>query len=240
MTDTTAYRVICNAMQNAGYLAQGQDPNSDQVAKYMNRLNDFINFQQTQGLKLWLQEDFAITLTAGVGGPGNPYSLGPSGNIAMTKPLRVPDTGNYYLDVNQISRPINLLAKTDYATLSNVFQGGPITSIYVDKQQLSLNVYTWYIPDAIAAQGTLHVLLQQQVTNVISVTDTMAFPLEWFIYLHWGLADEICTGQPQAIMDRCERRAMMYKEALEAWDVEDASTIFQPDFRVSVGSAFNR
>jgi hypothetical protein len=207
MSDTTAYRVICNAMQNAGYLATGDEPSSEQVATYMNRLNDFINYQQTKGLKLWLQEDFAISLTAGVGGPGNPYSLGPTGNIVMTKPLRIPDSGNYYLDVNNIRRPVNVLAKVDYSLLSNVYQGGPITSIYVDKQQITLNVYTWYIPDTIAAMGSLHVLLQQQITNVVSITDNMAFPLEWFLYLHWGLADEICTGQPQTIMDRCQQRA---------------------------------
>jgi hypothetical protein len=34
-------------------------------------------------------------------------------------------------------------------------------------------------------------------------------------------------------MDRCAAKAMVFLNALEAWDVEDASTIFQPDQRVA-------
>ena len=33
------------------------------------------------------------------------------------------------------------------------------------------------------------------------------FAQEWRIALRWGLADDIATGQPQAIMDRCAQRA---------------------------------
>ncbi len=47
--------------------------------------------------------------------------------------------------------------------------------------------------------------------------------------LRWGLADDICTGQPGEIMRRCAERAKAYREALEDWDVEDAATQFQPD-----------
>ena len=49
--------------------------------------------------------------------------------------------------------------------------------------------------------------------------------------LRWALADELSTGQPQAIMDRCERKATAYRQALEDWDVEDAPTSFTPDQR---------
>jgi len=69
------------------------------------------------------------------------------------------------------------------------------------------------------------------VTNFISVTETMNFPIEWRIALRWGLADELATGQPQAIMDRCQGRALAYRTMLEDWDVEDASTRFTADTR---------
>ena len=72
---------------------------------------------------------------------------------------------------------------------------------------------------------------------MVSVNDQMNFPQEWFLALRWGFADEICTGQPQAIMDRCEKKATMYREALEDWDVEDTSTRFQPDTRMGYGAS---
>ena len=59
----------------------------------------------------------------------------------------------------------------------------------------------------------------------------MNFPIEWRIALRWGLADELATGQPQSIMDRCQQRAISYRTMLEDWDVEDAPTRFTPDSR---------
>ena len=87
----------------------------------------------------------------------------------------------------------------------------------------------WLVPDATAAAGTAHLLIPQQITNFTGVTDTMNFPQEWFIGLRWMLADELAVGQPEAIMQRCEQRANMYRKMLEDWDVEDTATTFQPD-----------
>ena len=92
-------------------------------------------------------------------------------------------------------------------------------------------MYLWQTPDAEAATGTVHLIMQRQATELINLTDDLDFPQEWFIALHWGLADEISTGMPKAVQDRCERRAKELFEALEAWDVEDASTMFTPDSR---------
>ena len=68
----------------------------------------------------------------------------------------------------------------------------------------------------------------------------IAFPVEWFQALRWGLADELCSGQPQLIMERCERKAMMYRDLLEDWDVEDTSTRVTPDMSGIAPSRFQR
>ncbi len=51
----------------------------------------------------------------------------------------------------------------------------------------------------------------------------------WLLLLAY--AADLSTGQPQAIMDRAEQKTAMYREMLEGWDVEDASTSFAPDSR---------
>jgi hypothetical protein len=215
------------AMVDAGYLQDGDDPTPEQYANYLNRLNDLINFWQTQGLKLWTQTDLAVPLVVGQAS----YSLGPSGDVDMTKPLRV--LQGYYIDANQTKRPLLPLSRDEYTRLSNVVQTGAINSYFVDKQRASLVVKFWLVPDANAALGTAQLVIQQQMGNMVSLTDDVSFPQEWFLALRWGLADDICTGQPQAIMDRCAAKAMVFLNALESWDVEDASTIFQPDQRVA-------
>jgi hypothetical protein len=147
----------------------------------------------------------------------------------MPKPPRAIDA--YYMDSNGIRRPLIPLSWNDYIRLSQVNTTGQINSYFVNKKQEELSVFFWLIPDATAATGTAHLLLQTQVTNFISVIETMNFPIEWRIALRWGLADELATGQPQAIMDRCQQRAISYRTMLEDWDVEDAPTRFSPDSR---------
>jgi hypothetical protein len=221
----TGDRLIKMAYMDAGLLQQGDDPNGEQIADGVQRMNDMINLWQTQGLKLWLYEDYPITLIAGQG----TYSLYPGGDVDMTKPMR--GLQGYYRDTNGIRRPLTILSWDDYMRLSQINQEGQINSYFVNKLYDRLDIFFWLLPDSTAATGTGHILLQKQVPNFIGVTDTTIFPQEWFIALRWGLADDLATGQPQAIMDRCAQRAMLYRTALEDWDVEDAPTNFQPDQR---------
>ena len=226
-TDNTPASIIQDAYFDAGLLQEGQSPNSEQLVAGMRKLTDLVNLWQTQGLKLWLNVDTSVTLVAGQG----TYTFGPAGTNVMVKPLRVIDA--YYRDSTGIRRPLVPLAWADYIRLSQITQTGAVNSYFVDKQATLLSVFFWLIPDTTAATGTAHLLMQTQVTNPVSVTETMNFPIEWRIALRWGLADELATGQPQAIMDRCQSRAMTYRTALEDWDVEDAPTRFTPDARGS-------
>lgn len=224
----TPAAIIADAYRDAGWLQPGNTPNSEQLAEGSRKLIDLINFEQTQGIKLWLDVDTEITLVEDVG----TYQLGPltlGATVEMTKPLRVEQA--YYMDSSSIRRPLIPLSWDDYIRLSQVNQTGQINSYFVNKKQLVLSVFFWLIPDATAATGTAHLLLRTQVTNFTNLTETMNFPIEWRMFLRWGLADDLSTGQPQAIMDRCQQRAQHYKLALEGWDVEDAPTRFEPDQR---------
>ena len=219
----SADRIITYAMRDAGLLQEGDSPSTLQYNNYINNLNDILNFLQTQGCKLWLQYDEPIPLVAAQ----TTYTMKLGGNVNIIKPLRV--LQGYYLDSNGVKRPLTPLSRDEYSRLSQTTQQGSINSYFVDKQRDQLAVSFWLTPDTSAATGTAHLIIQNQVGNISAITDTMDFPQEWFLALRWGLADDICTGQPQAIMDRCMAKATAYREALEAWDVEDASTYFQPD-----------
>lgn len=222
----TPGNIIASAMRDAGLLQLGDEPSSEHLAQHMVRLNDMANMWIIQGLKLWLLADTAVTPVAGQ----QKYTFKPSGDVNMTKPLRV--LQGYYLDsTGTTRRPIYPLSWDEWLRLSTVTQTGQVSQFFVDKQQTELDVYMWLIPDATAAAGRIHLLLETQVTNVISLTDTVAFPIQWTLALRWGLADEICTGQPQAIVERCATRAGVYRDALEGWDVEDTGTSFAPDQR---------
>lgn len=219
--------VIADAMRDAGKLMIGQYPSSEQYAENLRRLCDIINELLTHGLKLWLNVDTSVTLVAGKA----TYTFKPSGDVDMTKPLRV--IQGYYLDSSSVRRPLNVLSWNEYINLGQVTQQGPVNSYFVNKKDTEIDVTFWLVPDATAATGTAHVLLQTQATNPVSLTETINFPPEWRIALRWLLAFDICTGQPQAIMDRCEKMATYYRTQMENWDVEDAPTQIQPDARMT-------
>ena len=219
----TANRIIRMAMEDAGLLQDGDDPTSGQYAKNLQRLNDMVNLWQTQGLKLFLWQDIAIVLVAGTA----LYTLGPLGTVVMVKPLRVLQA--YHLSSSNNKTPLTPLSWEEYLRLSNTTQSGSVQQYFADKQKDLLRVSLINNPDAAAATGTLHLLVETQATQLINLTDAIVFPPEWFIALRWGLADELSTGQPASIVARCQQKATMFREALEDWDVEDTSVYFAAD-----------
>ena len=225
--DNTPLSIITDAYVAAGLIELGDTISPEQLVAGMRKLTGMINLWQTQGLKLWLNVETPVTLVASQ----STYALKPAGDVDMTKPLRVLTA--IYVDSNNIRRPLVTLAWDDYMRLSQITQTGAVNSYFVNKKQSELSVFFWLIPDSTAATGTVNLLLQVQVTNFVNVIETMNFPIEWRLALEWGLADEICTGQPQAIMDRCELRANQHRIALENWDVEDSPTRITPDQRMS-------
>lgn len=222
----TPNSIISDSMGEAGLLREGTNPTPEQFAKYLRRLIDLINVWQTQGLKLWLNVDTNVPLTAGQ----MTYTFLPGGNVDMTKPLRVLE-GYYLYTATNSHRPLTPISWNDLVMLGQVGtltgNQGTITQYFVNKKQTSLEVTFWLCPDSTeAANGSVHLLLQVQVTNPTMLNETVTFPIEWRLPLVWGLAAEICTGQPQDVIARCEGKANVYRQMLEGWDMEDAPTRF--------------
>lgn len=221
---TQVLSILNGAAQNAGVISVGQSLDSESLNDYLTRYNDLINLWQTQGLKLWTRQDLSIPLVLGQG----IYNLGPLQNVPMTKPLRVCES--YVLVTSGgTKRPVTQISWEEWSRLSQVNQQGQINDIFVDHQRDYLGVNTWQLPDASEVMNTLHLVIQGQVGNAASLLDTVDFPIEWMLGLKWGLADEVCTGQPGAIVARCQARAQMYRDALEGWDTEGVPITFSPD-----------
>lgn len=231
----TPSSIIEDAFLHSGKIQLGQTPNGEQIAQSMRALIGLINYMQTKGLKLWLNSTVDLTLVAGQG----TYSFGPSGDVVMAKPLRVIQADYVQLPTNnEVRRPLTPLSWDDYMLLSQRNQQGAPNSYFVNKKQLELDVFIWLVPDSGAAsQGFAQLLMQLQVENFTNLTDTMNFPIEWRLYLEWGLADQLSVGQPDSIIQNCMMRAETYRTALEDWDIEDVPTRFAPDGQRGQGNS---
>lgn len=219
----TAYGIIRDAMVDAGYLGPGDEPNSEQLATNMRRLCDVINYFQTKGLKLFFWAETPITLVDGT----NTYVVTP-GATYPDKPLRIMQ-GRIQTPEGE-TRPIDMISWDEWNRLPQLNEGA-VTAFLVDKQPTQLIVRLWNTPDAQEALNTAIFLVQHQAPNPFNLEINVSFPQEWRLALRWGLADDIATGQPEAIMSRCAERAKFYREELEDWDVEDAETTFAPSYR---------
>lgn len=229
----TPNAIIADAFVDACLIQRGDVLNGEQLADGMRRLIDVINVEGTQGLKLWANIDTTVPLTAGTA----TYTMAPSGSVDMTKPLRVMEAYYLYTATNT-RRPITPMALRDYWQLGQAgtltSNRGTISQYVVNKFQTSLSVTFWLCPDTTeAANGAVHLLLQTQLTNVTELDETVNFPIEWRMFLRWALAEELSSGQPEAVQQRCMMSAQKYRDLLEGWDVEDASTTMAVDQRMS-------
>jgi hypothetical protein len=230
----SATTVIELAMRDAGLLDHMEPPQSEDYRQYMLRLNMLVNFEQTQGLKLWLQENITFTPVLNQ----QSYLWGPGGDITMPRPTRIIE-GFFTFPLSatsgiQTRYPLYPLSRQEFNQLGVLNVPGITNSYFVDKQQFNLILWLWLLPDLFTSQATVTFVTQTQVNQSISITDQMNFPVEWFQFLHWALACEIDQGQPVAVQAKNEAMKEFYRTALEDFDVEDTSTYLQADPRVTI------
>lgn len=217
---------IRDAMREAQLIEKGANPNSEDYTIHLSRLNQMVQLWMTQGLKLFLWKDIAVTLVASQ----QVYAVTSTFVNMNTNPQQMRE--GYYLYPSGSQYPLIPYSWNEWNTLSTRSQIGQPTNFFVDKQATAFNVSLWPVPSATAALGTVHLLVRQRAPQMLQLNEQTIFPTEWFLPLVWGLADEICIGQPAEIIQRCTAKSLVYRELLEGFDVEDTGTQFQPDPRM--------
>lgn len=216
---------IRDAMREAQLIEKTQNPSGEDYANHSTRLNQMVQLWMTQGLKLFLWKDIAPTLVAGQ----QVYPITSTFVNMSTNPQQMREA--YYLYPSGSQYPLIPYSWNEWNTLSTRSQQGQPTNFFVDKQATAFNVSLWPIPNATAALGSAHFLVRQRAPQMLQLNEQTMFPTEWFLALMWGLAEEICIGQPEAIVQRCTTKSVAYREMLEGFDVEDGGVQFQPDPR---------
>lgn len=229
-------RIVKMAMFDAGLLEENADPTSEQQGHNVQRLADMMQIWQLEGCKLHLLRDVVMPLVLNQG----VYNLGPGAPLNIIKPLRIESA--YWVDAQQTtSREIFRVERYDWDRLPPAQANGTVTQFYEDRQLTAINLYLWNKPSATDVAGTLHLTVRVPgAGGIAGVGDpiTSNFPIEWAMALRWGLAADLATGQPDSIVQRCERMAAYYKTILENYDVEQGGVIFQPDTSGQARSRF--
>ena len=154
----------------------------------------------------------------------------------MTKPLRVKEAA--YWDSTGSIRPLTLISREEWTRQPGRNRPGAVVQYFVEKLYDRLNINFWNTPDTVAATGTVRVVLANQASLPANLTDDVKFPVEWGLFLQWRLGQELTTGMPQDTVARCDQMTAIYREQVEAFDVEDAPTFFTVDTQGVTGSRF--
>jgi hypothetical protein len=239
----TRDQIIIAALRKCGVVEPGDTSatiDANIIANTAVILNVMLKQWMTDGIKLWTYTEYVLPLVVSK----TSYVIGPSGpDLTADKPLRLIQ-GNALTFARNISvspyidTPMQILSRQEYLSLGSKFSLGMTNSVYLDVQTTTSTLYVYQTPDTPTSTNyELHFTAQRPIYDITEATDTPDFPNEWMNALIWGLADQLAIENDVPLNHRQEimARATMYKEKIEGWDTEAASTYFAPDYRYRNG-----
>ena len=244
-------QIISLALKKLGVLEVGSTPDAETIAGANMSLNLLVKQLNTEGLKLWKVSELIVPLFANqttyvLGGNSSAVmydSLAPTVPIT-DRPLKV--IQGFYRNVSStpvIDTPVMIVSKQEYNTLGSKGSTGTANTIFYDSKQTSGILYVYLTPDANSeANLQLHIVAQMPLNDLVLATDIPDFPNEWMNCLVWNLADQLALeyGVPMNARQEIAQRATAYRTQLDDWNVEAASTFFQPDFRSASTNSYGR
>ena len=238
LTASTDYSITKNDLIKASLRLIGvgsidEDPTDDEITQAGVALNIMLKAWQADGLQLWQVRRKSLTPVASQ----YQYNLGissPSGDVVGSRPMRIIDvyrrTTATVTDV-----PLIKMSREEYWRLSDKDSEGIPVNYYYDLQLNNGVLNVWPSPNAsFAAANTLEILYQKPFDDMDETsTDDFEFPSEWYEAIKYGLAVRLAPeyGIPRLERGLLHQEATVVKDTVMAWDQEDSSIYFSPEYR---------
>ena len=137
--------------------------------------------------------------------------------------------------------PMSVISQQEYNMLSSKQSQGNINTVYFKPWRDYGEVSVFLTPNTFTAENyELHLFVQTPIEDITSANQNFDFPSEWFLALKWNLVADLASDYEKTLTDKqyYEQKANMLKNELMDWDIEWASTFFQPDARSGFGRSF--
>lgn len=148
----------------------------------------------------------------------------------INRPQRIDTDSAYWHSLAGQDTPVRIIARSEYAQLSNKSASGKIVQANYDPQLVNGVLKVWPTPDS--SNDVLQFWYERVLEDFDASTDTPDFAIEWGEALILGLASKMAPSSGMGLADRqdLERRAGQAMAIAEGYDRENASVFFQPDF----------
>lgn len=220
--------VINASLRTLGVIGVGESPVSEDLTNCSQALNILIKSWVKDGIPLWVTQDISVPCVTGQ----DTYSLGPTGDIVMSRPMRIVDA--FIRDSNNLDTTLIQISRQEYDVLGNKFSQGIPNQFYYDNQIPNGNLILYNVP--VDSTRTIHIQIQRQFYDMTNGTDNFDFPSEWFQALKWGLIAEVAAeyGANVQIIPYYEQKAMQFKQECFGYSQEEASIFFTPNPQMTV------
>lgn len=223
--------IIKHAMLALGALTRGQDPTTNELADYGQRLTDLIKSWMggpkpiMPGMKVWLRTRKTISLD----NTKNTYSLQASdGDVAMDPPIKI--EAAYLRDSDGNDIPLRIMRTVqEYESISDKDKSGTPTAIFYERSYGTGELYLDTTPNDTTTYPSLILVYQRPVYDFDEAADDADFPAEYHLALVYNLAEAIAPDIVGDVPAHISGLAQKYLTMASLTQLEVSDIYFEPD-----------
>lgn len=175
--------LIRSSLRLLGVVATGETPGAAEVSDALGVLNDMLEAWALSDLMLYRVESVSVTLTPNKG----VYTIGPGGDINVTRPLGINQAYVNYNGLDMMLRPPLTTDEWNRIALKSLRAPLPTALYYLAAHPLA-SLYVWPVPSLALV---LALSANMQFAQIASPTQTISLPPGYQKALRYALAVEL-------------------------------------------------
>lgn len=161
----TAADIIRDALKLLGVLAAGESLSAVDQVDGLRALNRMLGTWANERLLVHGTRRATYTLTAGL----SPHTIGATGTLATTRPLRIDGAG---IVESEQERPLRLLTDAEYQRIPDKGLDGTPSQVWVEQTHPNAKLWLWPVPTTAA---TLALYTWSRITE-FEASDAVSLP----------------------------------------------------------------
>jgi len=205
----TTTELINGALRLLGVLAEGETPSADTSNDALTAMRQMIDSWQTEDLMIFNTQDQVFNWPASTA----TRSLGPSGDFIGNRPVLVDDSTYFRDSGTNVSYGIKIINQQQY----NGIAVKTVTSTYpqvlwINMEFPNITMTVYPVP---TRELEWHIVSYDELTNPVTLSDTLAFPPGYLRAFRYNLAMEFAPEFGVEPSAQVQRIAMTSKRNLK-------------------------
>jgi hypothetical protein len=177
----TGLDMVTSAMKIIGVLGQNETPTSSEAQDGLVALNDMLDSMSIDRSFIYTITQHNFPLVSGT----SAYLIGNGGSINIDAPRKL---DNVFIRINSVDYPLKEINNQDYDSIAYKLNGSFPQFYYYDAGFPYGTITIYGVP----TQGTLYFDTWSPLTKFANLTTQYSFPLGYYRYLRYALAQELC------------------------------------------------